>query len=159
RSVLDAARGVSATLAAGVLPRALELIDDVCIRAIDGKGFHFPKEAGAALLAEVDGTTDEALLPGLAALEEICRHHGAVDTAVADEEAERNRLWGMRRILSTALRSLQPFKLSEDIAVPRSRIPEAIERFKALGREMGLTIATYGHAGDGNLHANVLFNT
>jgi glycolate oxidase len=159
RSVLDAARAVSAALAGGILPRALELIDDVCIRAIDGKGFHFPKEAGAALLAEVDGTTDESLLPELAALEEICRHHGAVDTAVADEEAERNRLWGMRRVLSTALRSLQPFKLSEDIAVPRSRIPEAIERFKTLGREMGLTIATYGHAGDGNLHANVLFNT
>jgi glycolate oxidase len=159
RSVLDAARAVSAALKGGLLPRALELIDDVCIRAVDGQGFHFPKDVGAAILAEVDGNADDPLLAELAALEEICRRHGAVETAVAEDESERNRLWGMRRVLSTALRSLQPFKLSEDIAVPRSRIPEAIERFKAIGSELGLTIATYGHAGDGNLHANVLFSS
>jgi glycolate oxidase len=60
-------------------------------------------------------------------------------------------------VLSTALRQLKPFKLSEDIAVPRSKIAETIAHFKEIGVRMGLTIATYGHAGDGNLHANILF--
>ena len=158
RSVLEAARAVSAVLAAGVLPRTLELLDEVSIRAVDGKGFAFPAGAGAAILAEVDGNADEGLLAELAEVGELCTAQGATEILVAESEEQRQKLWAVRRVLSTALRALKPFKISEDIAVPRSRIPEIIARLKDLGTELGLTVATYGHAGDGNLHANILFD-
>ncbi|MFZ5469353.1 MAG: FAD-binding oxidoreductase [Myxococcota bacterium] len=158
-SVLHAARAVSAVLAAGILPRTLELLDDVSLRAVDGRGgVSFPKGASAAVLAEVDGNVDEALLGELSSVGEICEREGALETLVAQTEEQRDKLWAARRTLSTALRALKPFKISEDIAVPRSRIAEVIERLKALGQELGLTVATYGHAGDGNLHANILFD-
>ncbi len=157
-SVLDAARAVSAVLAAGILPRTLELLDDVSIRAVDGKGYSFPRGTGAAVLAEVDGNLEEGLWTELARLGEICTEHGALETVVAQSSEQREKLWAARRSLSTALRGLKACKISEDIAVPRSKIPEVIQQLKAMGDELGLTVATYGHAGDGNLHANILYD-
>jgi glycolate oxidase len=153
-----AARAVSAILAAGVLPRTLELMDELAVRAVDGKGFNFPPGTGACVLAEVDGNEPEAVLAELARLGEIAEAHGAKETWLAEDPAQRERLWAARRTVSTALRALAHFKLSEDLVVPRSRIPEMIDRCKAIGTELGLAVATYGHAGDGNLHANVLYD-
>jgi glycolate oxidase len=157
-SVLSAARAVSAVLASGVLPRTLELIDDVALRAVDGRGFNFPPGAGSAVILEVDGNGEEGLLAELAQAGELCERLGATQTLVAQNEEQRERLWAARRGVSTALRALKPHKISEDIAVPRSRIPEIIEKLKAMGAELGLLVATYGHAGDGNLHANILYD-
>jgi len=157
RSVIDAARAVSAVLSGGILPRTLELLDDVSIRAVDGRGFAFPPGAGAALIAEVDGNEEAGLFAELASLGSICEAHQSMEILVAQDESQREKLWSARRVLSTALRALKPFKLSEDIAVPRSKIAETIGHLKELGARLGLTIATYGHAGDGNLHANILF--
>ncbi|MCP3161627.1 FAD-binding oxidoreductase [Myxococcus qinghaiensis] len=156
-SVLDAARGVSAVLAAGILPRCLELIDDVALRAVDGRGFQFPEGAGSAVIAEVDGSNEEGLLEELSRLGDICAQQGATQTLVARDEGQREKLWAVRRVISPALRALKPHKISEDIVVPRSKIPEIISRLKTMGAELGLTVATYGHAGDGNLHANILY--
>jgi glycolate oxidase len=156
--VIQAANAVSAVLASGILPRCLELLDDVAIRAIDGKGFRFPNGTGAAVIIEVDGNHDEGLLLELQSASEIAAAHGAIETLIAQDDAQREKLWAARRVVSTALRAMKPFKISEDIAVPRSKIPEAIARFKALGAELGLVVATYGHAGDGNLHANILYD-
>ncbi|NRD45017.1 FAD-binding oxidoreductase [Corallococcus exiguus] len=157
-SVLDAARGVSAVLAAGILPRCLELIDEVAVQAIVHRGsFQFPPDAGAALIAEVDGNTPEGVFAELQLLGDICTQHGATQTLVAQDEGQREKLWAARRMISPALRALKPAKISEDIVVPRSKIPEIIERLKKMGAELGLTVATYGHAGDGNLHANILY--
>ena len=89
---------------------------------------------------------------------EIFEKSGALETLMAQDDAQREKLWAARRIVSTSLRAMKRHKISEDIAVPRSKIPEAIERFKASGARLGLTVATYGHAGDGNLHANVLYD-
>jgi len=158
RSVLDAANAVSATLAQGILPRCLELLDEICIGAVNGHGFHFAEQVGAAILAEVDGNVEEALFNELSAFGSICEANGAVETLVAQDEQQRANLWAIRRELSNSLRRLRADKVSEDIAVPRSRIPEAVQHFKKIGEELGLTIATYGHAGDGNLHANILFD-
>jgi glycolate oxidase len=158
RSVLDAARAVSAVLAAGVLPRTLELMDDISVGAVDGRGFSFPPGTGAAVLAEVDGNGEEGLFAELARVGEICQAHGATEVLVAQSEEQRQKLWTARRSLSTSLRALKPHKISEDIAVPRSRMVDVIRDLKAMGQEMGLTVATYGHAGDGNLHANILFD-
>ncbi len=157
-SVLHAARGVSAVLAAGILPRCLELIDDVALRAVDGRGFQFPPGAGSAVIVEVDGNGREGLLAELSQLSDICARQGATETLVAQDASQREKLWAARRVISPALRALKPRKISEDIVVPRSRIPEVIERLKAMGQELGLTVATYGHAGDGNLHANILYD-
>src|SRR5229473_8552331 len=158
RSVIDAARAVTAVLSGGILPRTLELLDDVSIKAVNGRGFAFPAEAGAALIAEVDGHEESAVFSELASLGGICEGQGSLETLVAQDESQREKIWSARRVLSTALRQVKPFKLSEDIAVPRSKISETIAHFKGIGLRMGLTIATYGHAGDGNLHANILFD-
>ncbi|AKQ67145.1 Glycolate dehydrogenase [Myxococcus hansupus] len=157
-SVMDAARGVSAVLAAGILPRCLELIDDVALRAVDGRGFQFPPGAGSAVIVEVDGNGRDGLLSEMSQLSDICTRQGATETLVAQDASQREKLWAARRVISPALRALKPRKISEDIVVPRSRIPEVIERLKAMGSELGLTVATYGHAGDGNLHANILYD-
>ncbi len=157
-SVLHAARGVSAVLAAGILPRCLELIDDVALRAVDGRGFRFPPGAGSAVIVEVDGNGRDGLLAELSQLGDICARQGATETLVAQDASQREQLWAARRVISPALRALKPHKISEDIVVPRSRIPEVIERLKEMGSELGLTVATYGHAGDGNLHANILYD-
>jgi glycolate oxidase len=157
--VYSAARAVTAILAGGILPRTLELLDDVSIRAVDGKGFNFPVGTGAAVLAEVDGNQAEAVFSELAQLSEIATAHGAKETLLAQGDAQREKLWAARRTVSTALRSLARHKLSEDIAVPRSAIPDTIAKLKAMGEELGLVVATYGHAGDGNLHANILYES
>ncbi|WP_373049009.1 FAD-binding oxidoreductase [Vulgatibacter sp.] len=153
-----AARAVAQVLAAGILPRTLELLDDQAIAAADSRGpFRFPLGAGAAILAETDGDDPESVMAALVRLGEIAVEAGALDVLVAQGESQRRELWATRRQVSLALKALYPRKVSEDIVVPRSKIPQAIERFKAIGREHGLQVATYGHAGDGNLHTNVLF--
>ena len=157
RSVLDAATAVGQVLTQGILPRALELLDDVSIGAIDGKGFTFPPGCGACLIAEIDGFSPDGVLAELTRLAEICTESGALEALIAQDDSQREKLWAVRRLVSPALRAVKKFKFSEDIVVPRSRIPQAIERFKAVGAELGLTVATYGHAGDGNLHTNVLY--
>lgn len=156
-SVLSAARAVSEVLASGIIPRTLELLDDVAVRAVDGRGFSFPPGSGACVIAEVDGNNEEGLFAELAQIGEICERLGARETLVAQDDSQREKLWAARRVVSTALRALKPHKISEDIAVPRSKIPETIEKLKRMGEELGLVVATYGHAGDGNLHANILY--
>jgi glycolate oxidase len=157
RSVAGAAEAITGVLVSGLWPRTLELLDDVALRAIAGKGLPVPAEAGAVIIAEVDGSQDDAVLAELAALVDRCASAGSLEAQVAQDEAQRERLWSVRREVSPALRALGGKKISEDIVVPRSKVPEAIERFKAAGARAGLIVATYGHAGDGNLHTNVLY--
>jgi glycolate oxidase len=88
----------------------------------------------------------------------ICRENGARDVSVAKDEDERAILWEARRSVSPSLARKAPNKLGEDITVPRSAIPEAIRRIKAISAKYGLPIVVFGHAGDGNLHPNILFD-
>lgn len=158
-TVTQAAEAVGEILRSGCLPCALELLDDLALSAVARAGLAMPlhEAAGAALLIELDGGSDDALLQELGAAVERCEAAGATEARVASDAAQREALWRVRRGVSPALRALRGRKLSEDVVVPRSRIPEAIAAFKALGARLGLEVATYGHAGDGNLHANVLF--
>lgn len=157
--VIAAAQAVNAVLLGGLLPRCLELLDDVALDAVKGKGVPFPEGAGAVIIAEVDGSSEEGVFHELNQLASIARQHGSLDAQIAVDRDQRERLWATRRMVSPALRELQKYKFSEDIVVPRSKVPEAIARFKAIGAELGLTVATYGHAGDGNLHTNVLYRS
>ncbi len=156
--VLQAARGVTAVLQSGILPRTLELLDEQCVLAVDGRGYAFPAGTGAALLVEVDGGADGPLIEELAEVAAIAEAHGAIETVLAADESQRERLWAARRTLSVSLKALERHKISEDIVVPRSKLPSVIEALKRMGQDLGLRVATYGHAGDGNLHANILWS-
>jgi glycolate oxidase len=158
-SVGDAARAVSRVLARGVVPRCLELVDDVSLQAIalTSPG-RFPAGAGALLIVETDGNDEEQVFAEIARVAEAVAGEARGEVLVAQNESERREIWEVRRYLSVNLKKLHPLKLSEDVAVPRSAIPEMVDRARAIGARLGLTVATYGHAGDGNLHCNVLFD-
>ncbi len=154
-----AARAVSRVLAEGVIPRCLELIDDVSVQAIaKGSPFQLPPGAGAALLFETDGNDEEQVFAEMARVAEMVQGSASGEVIVAQNEAQRRDIWETRKYLSVALKKLAAAKLSEDVAVPRSRIPEMVARSREIGKSHGLLVATYGHAGDGNLHCNVLFD-
>jgi glycolate oxidase len=158
-TVEAAARAVSRVLAQGVIPRCLELLDDVSLAAAATTSpLPLPAGAGAALLVETDGNDEEQVFAEIVRVAETVKGDAAGEVIVAQNEAQRREVWETRKFLSVNLKKLHPMKLSEDVAVPRSRIPEMIARAKEIGRARGLAVATYGHAGDGNLHCNVLFD-
>ena len=161
RSTEAGIHAVSAALAHGLLPRALEFLDEAAIAAsrVANAPFQFPDGVGAAVLLEVDGNDPHACRSELNQLGELCLKGGAVDVLVAQNSSQRRELWATRRQVSINLKALHPRKLSEDIVVPRSRIAEAVARVQAIGKRHGLAVACYGHAGDGNFHANVLYDT
>jgi glycolate oxidase len=158
-TVEAAAAAVARVLAEGVLPRCLELLDDVSLEAAARSSpFRFPPGAGAALLVETDGNDPDGVLVEMARVAEAVKGDAAGEVIVAQSEAQRREIWETRKWLSVNLKKVHPLKLSEDVAVPRSRIPDLVRAAKAIGARLGLAVATYGHAGDGNLHCNVLFD-
>ena len=155
----DAARTVNAVLAAGFVPATLELMDETAIACVE-EALHLglALDVEAILLIEADGSDESAVFREIEAIAEICKASGARLVKFARDEAERSSLWKARRSVSPALARKAPNKLGEDITVPRSAIPEAIRRLKALSIRYGLPIVIFGHAGDGNLHPNILFD-
>jgi glycolate oxidase len=155
----DAERAVEVTdriLRSGILPRALELIDDHCLRAVRSYDPSEPlPDAGAVVLVEVDGPAD-GLAGQRATIIELCNAAGATDVRWSADEAERDALWSVRRAISPALYAICAKKINEDICVPRNRLLESFRRIAEIGARTGFTIAKFGHAGDGNVHANIL---
>ena len=156
RGVGDAARAITALIGRGIRPRVIELADRASIDHVRPRSrYAFPADAGAIVLLEVDGDPD-----GLAAqLERIgadCEAAGALDVFAASDPAERRALWEARRQISPSLRAAHPVKVSEDVCVPRGAIVEMLARIDRIAADTGLTIAVFGHAGDGNLHVNLL---
>jgi D-lactate dehydrogenase len=156
RDIGAAARAVSAIMARSVTPCALEFMDGAAIRMVRNfSDLGLPEEAQALLMIEVDGTAasvDEAAN----SVATVARNEGclSVETATSSEDVER--LWRTRKALSPALRNIAPKKINEDIVVPVSRIPDLIERLEALSQRTGVTIVNFGHAGNGNIHVNLL---
>jgi glycolate oxidase len=155
----DASRTVNAILTAGIVPVTLELMDDTTIACIE-EAMHLglPLDVEAILIIETDGSDEESVTREIEKIEVICKKNGARMVKVAKDEKERIDLWNARRPVGAALARKSPNKLGEDIAVPRSTVPEAIRRLKDISARHGLPIAIFGHAGDGNLHPNVLFD-
>ncbi len=152
------AAAVGAIVAAGLVPRCLELLDRATLDAVRAQKVAIDPRAGAMLLVEIDGGERE-IDEGLARLGDVmaaCR--GLVDVVVAQDASQRARLWEARRAMSSATRKLAKYKLSEDIVVPRSRIVSLLERVDRIGEATRVRNLTYGHAGDGNLHVNFLWN-
>ncbi len=154
--VEEAGRVVSDIIAARILPCTLELMDNDCIKlAADHTGLPLPREADGLLLIEVDGEAGEVERQ-LGKIVEICQRRGALEARSARSEEEREELWQGRRALSPSVSRLSPTKINEDIVVPRNRIPEMLRWLKALSEKTGIPIISFGHAGDGNLHINVM---
>jgi len=158
-SMADASRTVNAVLSAGIVPATLELMDETAIACIE-EAMHLglPLDVEAILIVETDGSDQDTVLREIEAAAQICRASGARQVKVAKDEAERAILWKARRSVSPSLARKAPNKLGEDITVPRSAIPEAVRQLKAIGAKYGLPIVIFGHAGDGNLHPNILFD-
>lgn len=153
-----AAAAASAVIANRILPRALEFVDAASLRAVE----NYLKEeisggAAAMLLIEVDGPS-ESTEREIVRAGEIMARSGAMRIVKPATEAERERIWKARRSISPALYSLKPKKLNEDIVVPRSRIARILRSIDQIANRHGLLIASFGHAGDGNIHTNVLFD-
>ncbi len=158
-SLAAAAQTVNAILLGGILPAALELMDETALACIE-EALHLglPLDVEAVLLIETDGSDEAALGREMDAIAGICRQSDARQVRIARNEAERADLWKARTSVSPALARKAPNKLGEDITVPRSAIPEAVRRLKAISARYGLPVVIFGHAGDGNLHPNILFD-
>jgi glycolate oxidase len=152
-----AGAAVSRIIKARLVPRCLELLDRATLDAVR-KELPIDPRASAMLLVEVDGegTGLDAQLERLG--EVVTSGEGVVDVVAAQDAAQRTRLWSARKALSLATRKLARHKLSEDVVVPRSRVPELLAEVDRIGERTGVRHLTYGHAGDGNLHVNFLWD-
>jgi glycolate oxidase len=156
RGLADAGRAVSRVLASGVLPVTLEFLDQVCIGAVeDYAHVGLDTAAGALLIFGQDGDT-HGVQRDLARIADACREHGATEVRIAGSAEAAAELLEARRAVLPSLSRLAPLTLLEDATVPRSRLAELVEHIQEVARRHDLTIGTFGHAGDGNLHPTVV---
>jgi len=152
----NASETVAEIIAACIVPATLEFMDNFTIRAVeDYSRAGLPVEARALLLIEVDGHRAQ-VEEDAEKIESICRRKGASSIQVARNAAERDKVWEARRTALSALAKLKPTLVLEDATVPRSKIPEMVGTLENIATKHNLTIGTFGHAGDGNLHPTIL---
>jgi glycolate oxidase len=151
-----ASETVAAIIARHIVPATLEFLDNFTIRAVeDFSHVGLPIDAAAVLLIEVDGHGAQVSEEG-EIVEQICRQMGATSIRVAKDDAQRDRIWTARRSALSALAKLKPTLVLEDATVPRSKIPAMVRALQSIAERFNLTIGTFGHAGDGNLHPTIL---
>ena len=151
-----AARTVSAIISAGIVPTTIEIMDQMTIRAVENFlqiGLDTTKEA--FVLLEVDGDAWE-VPQQMEQVIAICKENGAVEIQMAHNETERAALWKARKSISGACGKINPTKIGEDIAVPPGNIPKMIQAVKEIAEKYKLNMVVFGHAGDGNLHPNIM---
>ena len=158
RDVHSAARAVSAIMAQPVIPCALEFMDAGAIQLVRPEaGSSLPEGTGALLMIEVDGI--ESQLDALVScVVKAATLDGTLGVEAARGAAQVAALWSIRKALSPALRRVAPKKINEDVAVPVSRIPELISELESLSNRHRIQIVNFGHAGNGNLHVNIMFD-
>jgi len=155
----SAGRAIAKIVAAGLVPRVCEFMDNTLVGVLREKGVDsVPSGTGALILAEVDGPTEEAVEGDAIRLAELCESAGAGEVLMARHGGEREKLWAARRVLSDAIKSRGKYKVSEDIVITRSNGAALLEGLRGLSRKHGVLVASYGHAGDGNYHVNVLWD-
>ncbi|TET33683.1 MAG: FAD-binding protein [Anaerolineales bacterium] len=158
-SLENASQTVNAVLSSGIVPATLELMDQtalVCIEQAMKLGLETNIEA--SLLIETDGNDERTVAHEIENVVRVCEANGARSVKLAQGAAERDKLWLARRSISPSLARKAPNKLGEDITVPRSAIPEVIRKIRGISAHYELPIVIFGHAGDGNLHPNILFD-
>jgi glycolate oxidase len=157
-SIESASETVSAIIGAGIIPSALEMLDQAMVRAIEqGIGAGYPQGAAAVLLIELDGPVAEIEAQSRR-IEEICRQRGALDIHVAQNDAERALLWKGRKEAAGVIGRMTPNWLLQDAVVPRSKLPQIMSEMLAISARHGLLITNVFHAGDGNLHPIICYD-
>ena len=158
-SVDNAMNAVFKSLSAGANPVAMEFLDALVIEALIEKlGVNLPTDAGAVLVGDVDGNVPEEVAFQLETLEQSFKENGATEFKVAKDDEEANELWYARRNASQSITIFGNKKLNEDISVPRSMLPDALKAIYDIGDKYGFKIPCFGHAGDGNIHVNVMID-
>jgi len=159
-SIRAAGTAVSAVIATGLVPAALEMMDRQCVAVVEASIYAagYPTDAEAVLLVELDGAGEAGVMAEAAMVADLLRRHGARTVRQANDPAERARLWQGRKKAFGALGRLSPDLVVQDAVVPRSRLPDILERVAEIGARYGLTVSNVFHAGDGNLHPNLSFD-
>jgi glycolate oxidase subunit GlcD len=158
-TIRAASEAVSAIIAAGIVPAALEMMDQACVRAVEASIYRagYPCDAGAILLVEVDGSPAQVASES-AAVEALLKQRGAREVRAASDPAQRARLWQGRKKAFGAAGRIAPDLVVQDAVVPRSALPDVMDRICAIGQQHAITISNVFHAGDGNLHPNISFD-
>lgn len=139
----------------GIIPRTMEFLDHGTINAVENyRPAGIPKDVQAMLIIELDGHPQSIIKEAEKISGAIKKLHGEV--TMAEDDAAREKIWESRRAVSPALYHLKPTKINEDIVVPRSKIPEMLNILRRLSGETGVTVVNFGHAGDGNIHVNIM---
>ena len=155
-SIDGAAESVSAIIKEKIVPTTLEFMDKATIQCIRGKSdIAIPEDCQAILIVEVDGEK-EILEKQAEQILSIIAPLGTIDTKIAETDEESEKIWQVRRIVSPSLRSINPDKFNEDIVVPRSKVPDMIRKLEKISDDFGVPIVNFGHAGDGNIHVNIM---
>ncbi|MBE5317289.1 MAG: FAD-binding protein [Xanthomonadales bacterium] len=154
--IVAAAEAVARIMAQPMTPCALEFMDGEALALVRARGLDLPP-GEALLLVEVDGDAD-SLERAATAVARAAEGRGLNDLQVARDAADSEALWAARKALSPALRSLAPKKINEDVVVPVSRLPELIEGVRGLSHQHGIRIVNFGHAGNGNIHVNLMYD-
>ncbi|MFN8521873.1 MAG: FAD-linked oxidase C-terminal domain-containing protein [Chloroflexota bacterium] len=158
QNVDTASAAVSRIIAAGIVPAALELMDQLSVSAIEASfQAGFPRDAGAVLLIEIEGTEEQTQRAGKD-IQEILTATGALATQIAQDPADRTRLWAARKGAASALGRIAPNYYLHDAVVKRSKLPEILRQIVNIGERHNLPIANLFHAGDGNLHPLIMFD-
>ncbi|MFN5317697.1 MAG: FAD-binding oxidoreductase, partial [Bacteroidia bacterium] len=159
KSPKDACAAVSAIFRAGITPSALEFMErdaiDWTLRFRDDIALQIGPEELAHLLIEIDGTHEEQIMRDIETLIPVLESFGCMEIHFAESEAQKTDLWKLRRSVAEAVKSNSTYK-EEDTVVPRASLPELLEGVKAIGAKYGFKSVCYGHAGDGNLHVNII---
>ena len=154
-----AARAVSAIIATGIIPAALEMIDRATVQAVEASIYAagYPTDAEAVLLIEVDGAT-AGIERDVEVIEELCRVNDARSVRTARDEVERTKLWQGRKKAFGAMGRLAPHLVIQDAVVPRTRLPAVLAEIHDIGRRHRVRVCNVFHAGDGNLHPNIPYD-
>ena len=153
---LRASQAAITLLSGKILPRSVELMDETsikCVREYSRLNLH--PRARASLLIELDGRKTCAVREGEETAQ-VLRQSGAIDVRLAVKPEEREIIWEIRKQISPALYNVAKLKVSDDVCVPRGSVPDLLKRVEEIGKKWGLEIASFGHAGDGNIHTNIL---
>jgi D-lactate dehydrogenase len=156
--VSSAAQAVSRIMAQPVVPCALDFIDGLAVEMVrEYSSAELPQNAGAMLMIEIDGP-ESAMSQSVSAISKAAKTEGLLSLNTARTDEEIGALWATRKALSPALRNVAPKKINEDVVVPVSQIPALIERLDRLSKQHDITIVNFGHAGNGNIHVNLLID-
>jgi glycolate oxidase len=148
-------KAITKIISSKIIPRTLEFMDNEAIKAVENfKPVGLPHSAEAILLIELDGHP-AVITKDAGKITDICQELGA-EIKMAEDEDARNQLWASRRAISPALYQIKPTKINEDIVVPRNMVTVMLKQLRKFSEESGIKIVNFGHAGDGNIHVNIM---